>query len=156
MTPVRFPVLLIEGFPTLDDRVISPSSLSVGQLPLPINRRSRSGGVLGPFPIGTIESVHRVHGPEVTRRTGGVFPEGTFVWSATGAVDHPRDVVDLMTTYLVPGSDLRGDVQFVELPDGQVSATMYAATLLGVTLVPARESVWPDVYWEVCPDDQHE
>lgn len=149
LVPVRFPVLLIEGLPTTDNRVITPLSVHPAELPLPILRLSQTG--TGPERVGHIEAVKLDHGPGVSRRSGGVFPEGTFVWSATGVIDLPRDQVELMTRELVPGTDLRGDILTAELPDGQVFATMSAATLLGVSLVPARHSVWPDVYWEVCP-----
>lgn len=98
---VRFPVLVLEGADTSDGRYLEPGSLTPRALPLSLlaqPQASHGGDEPGPsVVIGRLDTMTRTPGPEViSKRTGEPFPEGTFVWSATGAIDANHPVADLV------------------------------------------------------------
>jgi hypothetical protein len=98
---VRFPVLVIEGLDTSDGRYLEADSLTHRALPLSLLAQpeaSHGGDEPGPsVVIGRLDTMTRTPGPEViSKRTGEPFPEGTFVWSATGAIDANHPVADLV------------------------------------------------------------
>lgn len=89
--PIRLPVVVIEGIPTSDGRLLQPGSLTPRALPLSLLAQPESahgGDEPGPAGIvGRIDTLVRKPGPEVTsKRTGEPFPEGSFVWVGTGTL----------------------------------------------------------------------
>lgn len=89
--PINLPVVVIEGIPTSDGRLLQPGSLTPRALPLSLLAQPESahgGDEPGPAGIvGRIDTLVRKPGPEVTsKRTGEPFPEGSFVWVGTGTL----------------------------------------------------------------------
>lgn len=92
--PATIPVVVVEGMPTGDHRIIPAGSLS-GHRALPLALMSLSktseGGHLDATVIGRIDHLERVPGPEVMNAdTGEPFPEGTFVWRSNEAYVNPE------------------------------------------------------------------
>lgn len=104
--PVEFPVLVIEHLDTSDGRFLEAGSLTHRALPLSLLAQpesSHGGDEPGPsVVVGRIDTLVRTPGPEViSNRTGEPFPEGSFVWSGTGAMSttveiNGRNVYDLV------------------------------------------------------------
>ncbi len=156
--PLRFPVLVLEGVETSDGRFLEAGSLTHRALPIPLLALPESAhggnepGAAGV--VGRIDTLTRTPGPEViSPRTGEPFPEGTFVWSGTGALSStarvgPYDVADMFRRRFLRGVsvDLAGmDYEVVgeegglaadpEFPRRQMiahSADIAAATLVVV------------------------
>jgi hypothetical protein len=110
---VRFPVLVLEGMDTSDGRFIEAGALTHRALPLSLLAQTESahgGDEPGPAVIvGRIDTLERIPGPEVvSRRTGEPFPDGTYVWSATGAIDPSIDIDGRNLGNLVRRRYLRG------------------------------------------------
>jgi hypothetical protein len=110
---VRFPVLVLEGMDTSDGRFIEAGALTHRALPLSLLAQTESahgGDEPGPAVIvGRIDTLERVPGPDVvSRRTGEPFPDGTFVWVATGAIDPSLDIDGRNLGNLVRRRYLRG------------------------------------------------
>lgn len=170
-TRVRFPVVVIEGYDTSDGRYLTPGGLTHRALPISLLAQIESGhGGDEPGPavlVGRIDTLERTPGPEVTSpRTGEPFPEGSFVWSGTGAVStsaviNGHNVADLVRRRFLRGVsvDLVGmDYEVVgeggmavdeENPQRQLiahKAEIAAATLCAV---PA----FSDAYVEVAGDE---
>jgi hypothetical protein len=166
---VRFPVLVIEGMPTSDGRLIEPGALTPRALPLSLLAQaeaSHGGDDPGPaVVIGRLDSMERRPGPEVTsRRTGEPFPEGTFVWSAEGVIDANHPVADLVRRGFLRGVsvDLAGmDYEIVgddgaPMADGDWGSggrlITHAAELAAATLVPVP--AFGDAYGELADDPE--
>jgi 2'-5' RNA ligase len=170
---VRFPVLVIEGLDTSDGRFIEAGALTHRALPLSLLAQPESahgGDEPGPaILVGRIDTMQRVPGPEViSRRTGEPFPEGTFVWQATGALDPTIVVNERGTTigdlvrprYLrgvsvdLAGMDyeIAGEDGFEIDPDNpRRQLVTYGAEVAAATLVPIP--AFGDAYMEIKGDD---
>jgi hypothetical protein len=110
---VRFPVLVLEGMDTSDGRFIEAGALTHRALPLSLLAQTESahgGDEPGPAVIvGRIDALERIPGSDViSRRTGEPFPDGTFVWAATGAIDPSIDIDGRNLGNLVRRRYLRG------------------------------------------------
>jgi hypothetical protein len=170
---VRFPVLVIEGLDTSDGRFIEAGALTHRALPLSLLAQPESahgGDEPGPaILVGRIDTMQRVPGPEViSRRSGEPFPEGTFVWQATGALDPTIVVNERGTTigdlvrprYLrgvsvdLAGMDyeIAGEDGFEIDPDNpRRQLVTYGAEVAAATLVPIP--AFGDAYMEIEGDD---
>lgn len=171
---LRFPVLVIEGMDTSDGRYLEPGSLTHRALPLSLlaSPESAHGGndpdaaVL----VGRIDTLTRTPGQDVvSKRTGEAFPEGTFVWSATGVMYADVTVGKFNVGDLVRRRFLRGvsvdlagmDVEMIgdeqladtENPRRQMvakSAEIAAATLV---CIPAFGDAYVELAGELEPPD---
>lgn len=119
------PVVVVEGMPTGDGRLIPAESLSGHRaLPIPLLSLSRTteGGHLEATVAGRIDHLERVPGPDVMNvDTGQPFPEGTFVWRSNEAYVDP-DHADYKLIYYGALSGLSVDLsettaEFVENAD---------------------------------------
>lgn len=153
--PLRFPVLVLEGVETSDGRFLEAGSLTHRALPIPLlalPESAHGGDEPGPAGVvGRIDTLTRTPGPEViSPRTGEPFPEGTFVWSGTGAMSSTArvgnyDVADMFRRRFLRGVsvDLAGmDYEIIgeggmaadpEHPRRQMVA--HAADIAAATLV---------------------
>ncbi|GAA0897754.1 hypothetical protein [Pseudonocardia zijingensis] len=170
---VRFPVLVIEGLDTSDGRFIEAGALTHRALPLSLLAQpeaAHGGDEPGPaILVGRIDTMERVPGPEViSRRTGEPFPEGTFVWQATGALN-PTIVVnergttigDLVRPRYLRGVsvDLAGMDYEIAGEDGfdvapanpRRQLVTYGAEVAAATLVPIP--AFGDAYMELEDED---
>jgi 2'-5' RNA ligase len=129
--PLRFPVLVLEGFETSDGRFLEAGSLTHRALPIPLlalPESAHGGDEPGPAGVvGRIDTLTRTPGPDViSPRTGEPFPEGTFVWSGTGAMSATArvgeyDVADMFRRRFLRGVsvDLAGmDYDIIGGEDG--------------------------------------
>lgn len=124
-------VVVVEGIQTRDRRFIEAGALTHAALPLPILAQTRNpdggSGHDGAEIIGRMDTLHRVPGPDmISRQTGQPFPDGTFVWVATGEIGPDHAATDLVRRGYLTGN---------------------SADLVDVTV----EMVWPDD-----PDDDDE
>lgn len=169
--PVRFPVVVIEGLDTSDGRYLAPDSLSFRALPISLLAQIESahgGDEPGPAVlVGRVDALERHPGPDVvSARTGEPFPEGTFVWSGTGAVSttaviNGHNVADLVRRRFLRGVsvDLAGmDYEIVgedglaldpENPRRQL--VTHSAEIAAVTLVPIP--AFGDAYVELADEE---
>lgn len=154
--PVRFPVVVIEGMPTSDGRLLLPGSLSPRALPLSLLAcpASAHGGNEpdAATVIGRIDTLTRHPGPDVvSATTGQPFPPDTFVWSGTGVIDADHPIADLVRRRYLRGVsvDLTGmDVEIVDDGDGGPGQMIaHKASIGAVTLVPLP--AFGDAYVEV-------
>jgi hypothetical protein len=113
--PVTFPVVIVEGMETSDGRYIEPGALEPRAMPLPILSMTRNpeggDGHAGAEVIGRIDVLTRHNGPDViNRQTGQPFPEGVFVWSASGEIDPDATSAGLIRKRYLTGNsaDLSG------------------------------------------------
>lgn len=148
---VTFPVVIVEGLETDDGRYIVPGALTHRALPLPILAQTSNPdggeGHDGAEVIGRLDTLTRQPGPEVIdKETGKPFPEGTFVWSATGFVDPEAHGTKLARKGYLTGNsaDLSGvEAEFVwaeedggEPQSGPKQIRMTAGKVAATTLVP--------------------
>lgn len=150
--PVTFPVVIVEGLETDDGRFIVPGALTHRALPLPILAQTSNPdggeGHDGAEVIGRLDTLTRQPGPEVIdKETGEPFPEGTFVWSATGFVDPEAHGTKLARKGYLTGNsaDLSGvEAEFVwgeeegddGVKNGPKQIRMTAGKVAATTLVP--------------------
>lgn len=88
------PVVVVEGFPTGDHRLIPAGALQGHRaLPIPLMSLSSTGpgGHEGATLLGRIDHLERIPGPDVTNvDTGEPFPEGMFVWRSDEVYVNPE------------------------------------------------------------------
>lgn len=163
--PVRFPVVVIENLDTSDGRFLEAGSLTARALPLSILAQPASahgGDQPGPAQVvGRVDTLIRTPGPEVTsRRTGKHFPDGTFVWSGTGAIDANGPIADLVRKQYLRGVsvdltgmdfDVVGEAGFTGDPSNPKRQIFtHSAEIAAITLCPVP--AFADAYCELADE----
>ena len=150
-TRLVFPVLLVEGVPTLDGRLIRPGAVTVGDLPLPVTWLSEEGALTV---VGMVTQLTRGPGPLVTDVNGVPYPDGSLVWSGYGYLTQiprlsaARDVTEEFSL----GADLSG----VSADLGGNVLVLTAGEFCGVHL-SRGPSVWPGTHWRLAtPEDEQQ
>jgi hypothetical protein len=167
---LNFPIIVIEGLDTSDGRYLEPGSVSLRALPLTLHAQLESahgGDQPGPsIAVGRVDTMTRRPGPEViSPRTGQPFPEGTFVWSGTGAVSTTatidgNNVADWVRRKFLRGvsADLAGmdydmigaDGMALDPDNPRRELVAHGAEFAGLTLVSIP--AFGDCYAEVAGD----
>jgi len=160
-------VVALEGIETSDGRFIVPGSLTHRALPLSILAQTRTpdggDGHDGADVIGRMDTLTRVPGPSmVSKETGEPFPEGSFVWVATGYIDPEEKGTRLVQKRYLTGnsvdlSEVEAEFIFddseeyteqIRVTSGKIAATTLVTIpafadafiqLDGETLTPAPE-----------------
>jgi hypothetical protein len=168
---LNFPVLVIEAVETSDGRFLNAGSLTHRALPLSLLAcpESAHGGndPDAAVVVGRIDTLTRTPGPDVvSKRTGEPFPEGSFVWSATGAMYSDvtvgkHNIGDLVRRRFLRGVsvDLAGmDVELIGEDEALADAdhprrrmVAHAAEISAATLVPIP--AFGDAYVEIAGED---